>query len=1120
MFIKNNPRLIHIDLKNFRKDGTTDEGGIIISNNASLISIKLESFEYTNSLQIENNIKLETVDLRNLRGVGDPPFGFSFDIIGNTRLTELNLSSLSSVGTLHIDGTMLSSISLNSLIRTSNRFEISNNSELKQLVAPLFTETRHFTLNNNPKLIDINFESLKYAYSNSVKFSITNNALITNLNTFRKLKEIDGELIITNNPSLTDCSGLCNILNNNGVTGTIIIENNPSECSSQSEVVTACNTPQCPTGKGDVTLRTQTEVDQFVADYPNCTSIKGVLIISGNDITDLSGLSKLTGVGEVFKISDCPELLNIDFNNLEHVGTTDKPDLKITNNLKLKTIAINKLKRSLALIITDNPELTSIHFDKLESVGGSHHSIMRISNNNKLTSVNFDKLDDVSGAGHTKGLEMINNIALEELNFPALHSAQNFQIGKNPKLHSIKVDKLRNDGGNFHFFSIYDNPELVSISACNMVGGSSTYSLLSNNPILNSLCFDSLKEMREIQIRDSNLANLNTFQNLTTVTGNLTISNNPNLTDCSGLCNLLNNNGVSGTITIENNPSECSSQSEVATACNAPQCPTGDVTLTTQAEVDQFVADYPNCEVIEGNLKIDGLTITNLSGLSKITKLETGSLTIQNTSAISIDFKNLIFIGGDLRFNNNVVLEQVNLDNLATIDFGEVHFYQNPKLKEISLNKLASQIIDLYIRENASLTTLSLCTLPSTQGQFYIHKNTVLNTLCFDELITVGGNFEISQSNLTTVTTFQNLKTIELELHIQDNANLTSLDFSSLQTIGMSIYVEKNSTLSQLNLDHLATLGMEMTFSDNPSLTAVSLNNLKSDIQSISFYRNPSLVSLSLCQLPSVDDITLNDNTSLNTLCFDSLLKINGRLDISKSALEDITTFQNVLSAGDIYFNNNSKLKSVNFNHLSSVANDIFFSFNDNLNSLDFCNITLVSGMISLTQNTALSSICFDELKQVSAILNISHSSLSNLDTFQNLTTAGELGIFENSNLTDCSGLCNILSNNGVSGMITINNNPSECSSQTEVESSCSALAIDDELASNFTVYPNPTKRTLNLTGDLTNATYSISDIMGRVLKKEQLKTNTIDISTFKSGVYYLSVFKDESTFVKTVIKQ
>ena len=48
---------------------------------------------------------------------------------------------------------------------------------------------------------------------------------------------------------------------------------------------------QCPP---DGTFNSQAEIDAFATNYPNCTELTSSLVISGDDITDLSGLAQIT----------------------------------------------------------------------------------------------------------------------------------------------------------------------------------------------------------------------------------------------------------------------------------------------------------------------------------------------------------------------------------------------------------------------------------------------------------------------------------------------------------------------------------------------------------------------------------------------------------------------------------------------------------------------------------------------------------------------------------------------------------------------------------------------------------------------------------------------------------
>ncbi len=80
------------------------------------------------------------------------------------------------------------------------------------------------------------------------------------------------------------------------------------------------------------------------------------------------------------------------------------------------------------------------------------------------------------------------------------------------------------------------------------------------------------------------------------------------------------------------------------TVSSHPCLPDG-IVFTTQAQIDSFQINYPNCTEIEGDVKIDGDDITNLNGLNVLTA-----------------------IGGYLWFKGNVVLTNfTGLDNVTSI---------------------------------------------------------------------------------------------------------------------------------------------------------------------------------------------------------------------------------------------------------------------------------------------------------------------------------------------------------------------------------------------------------------------------------------------------------------------
>ena len=95
------------------------------------------------------------------------------------------------------------------------------------------------------------------------------------------------------------------------------------------------------------------------------------------------------------------------------------------------------------------------------------------------------------------------------------------------------------------------------------------------------------------------------------------------------------------------------------------QCPSGNIFLFTQEEVNNMVRDYPNCEIITGDLIIAD-DIDDISGINKVKRIE-GSLVIRDTRITSIlNFKDVNFILGDFYLEHNANLESIEGINKLT----------------------------------------------------------------------------------------------------------------------------------------------------------------------------------------------------------------------------------------------------------------------------------------------------------------------------------------------------------------------------------------------------------------------------------------------------------------------
>jgi len=457
-------------------------------------------------------------------------------------------------------------------------------------------------ITNNPLLVDIT--ALSGLQTVNGNFSIIRNNLLPNVAGIGQIQKIDGNLNIQSNSALTDCAATCTLFPANVVEGSISISNNKAGCNSSVEVSILCTTSDCP--NSSYTLSTQDEVNAFVATFSDCSTktLQGNLTINRN-VTDISGLSFLETITGSLHFDNCDQLASLA--GLENLST----------------------------------------------IGG----FLLINDLNLLTN-----------------LEGLNGQLLQEV-------------------------------GNY--ITIRNCRELIDISALDGL-----YQIGGNLIISNNIKLPSLKGLDSLAL----------------VEGSFIIENNAILSDCSAVCDLVNNGIIENNKTVRGNAEGCNSFEELQILCGEQDtCPIATHTLDTQEEVNAFVATFSNCNTIDGNLTI-ARTVNDISGLSFLETI-TGNLNIDNCDQlISLDgLQNISTIGGYLRIyhlDNLTSLEDINGESLKEIG-GYLTIDLCRELTDISaLEGLSAVDGDILINNNDKLTSLSgLDSLRFVEGQFAIRNN-------------------------------------------------------------------------------------------------------------------------------------------------------------------------------------------------------------------------------------------------------------------------------------------------------------------------------------------------------------------------------------------------------------
>ncbi|NMH27482.1 T9SS type A sorting domain-containing protein [Flavobacterium silvaticum] len=91
----------------------------------------------------------------------------------------------------------------------------------------------------------------------------------------------------------------------------------------------------------------------------------------------------------------------------------------------------------------------------------------------------------------------------------------------------------------------------------------------------------------------------------------------------------------------------------------------------------------------------------------------------------------------------------------------------------------------------------------------------------------------------------------------------------------------------------------------------------------------------------------------------------------------------------------------------------------------------------------------------------------------------------------------------------------------TYLEKSTDALLSTPETVANaLSVYPNPVKDILRISGISGNIQASIFDVNGRLMLNQQINSNGIDLSSLQNGIYLVKVSDDTGTTTQKVVKQ
>ncbi|CAL2082421.1 exported hypothetical protein [Tenacibaculum sp. 190524A05c] len=540
---------------------------------------------------------------------------------------------------------------------------------------------------------------------------------------------------------------------------------------------------QCPSGS--VYLTSQTAVNDFINNYPDCTAITGNLVISSASVTDISGLNnKIKNVTGLLSISST-SLTNLNgLQGIETIGSS----FTVNNNDSLSTLAAlsNLTSVGNGLNITGNDAITTLSgIENISTVASikvtSNYALADISVFSHLTNVNFDisvgynNLTDLQGLHN---LITVKNLTITEPNLPNLNDLDKLRTVDRLIVQSNSIITSLEGLENITSVDEILFSDLTALGDLNYFPNVSSLprlKLRGLNSITNLTGLNALQTVSNFEIEScSSLASLSGITNLDSVVTLLSLKYLP-ISNLSGAENITSLSDL----TIDT----CDNLVNLTGLTNVTAL--GDISITDAAAFENFngltntntieSVTIDNCDSLSGfvGLKANSTdtievkncdAITNLSGLSSFTTL--ASLTIQNCSTFS---------------SLNGIQNLASLDRLSIRNTGVTSMTGFPSISSVNY---------ILILDNTSLTSLDGFESLTEIGQINISGNGLLNVDGLQNLVSLNPD----NSSVDHYLAEDNLQSINLTALRAVNGNYWSLYIPNTTDVcGMANYASYGS---------------------------------------------------------------------------------------------------------------------------------------------------------------------------------------------------------------------------------------------------------------------------------------------------------------------------------------
>ena len=309
----------------------------------------------------------------------------------------------------------------------------------------------------------------------------------------------------------------------------------------------------------------------------------------------------------------------------------------------------------------------------------------------------------------------------------------------------------------------------------------------------------------------------------------------------------------------------------------------------------------------------------------------------------------------------------------------------------------------------------------------------------------------------------------------------------------------------------------DLEMSNSPNLEYLNCNS--NGLESLIVSQNTNLIKLSFLN-NNIQSLDVTQNTNLEELiCYNNLIQ---NLDLSQNTnLYYLQASNNQLSSLDITQNINLVSCSLAHNFINEIdlsqnINLLGFGINDNnITALDVSNNPELK-LLTCHNNPLTGELDLSHLNGGMYALMCNNTLLSSLNIKNgdnvNLT---RMWAQDNPNLT-----CIQVDDVDYANSQFCQSSSGWCKDETTIYSEDCNLGIEDNLPSQLTIYPNPTKGFIHIESNHTINSIKVFDVLGKLVFQENNQVNQIDISSLDHGLFFVKIETDQGISTQKVLKQ